>query len=91
MTPLALRRQGREAFNPQVSEPLDLCPHQKEFKISLWMEGWYEEEKEHNKQQKEADEKENLHDDIMAEIESLQRSSSVSGLVKLLIDRGILL
>lgn len=92
MTPSKLRRQGREAFDPN-SDPSDFCPYgalTSPSNYGNWMEGWCGEEKAYKKQQKEADENEALHDEIMAEIESLQRSSSVSGLVKLLINRGIL-
>lgn len=86
MTPSKIRRQGREAFDPSIDNPMEFCSYQSEYAISTWMEGWEEGKKVWESEQQESNDIDSLHDEIMAGLET----GSVSDLVKLLIKKGIL-
>jgi ribosome modulation factor len=87
-SPGKMRRQGREAFveghDPEVECPAYLSKIHNSYQKQNWIDGWDEAKKDCEA------ENEELHISIMEEIEYLQKSSSISELVKLLIDRGIL-
>jgi len=50
MTPSKLRRQGREAFDPSIDDPNEICPYgvlTSPSNYGNWMEGWKEGETLH--------------------------------------------
>ena len=91
-SPGKIRRQGREAFEDGYSiedNPYMIVPHS--CNHECWEKGWEQARSKEEAEQKELSDDFNLHEEIIAEIETCGPvSSSVSSLVMLLIKRGVL-
>ena len=81
-SPSAKIKEGRDAFYGSAKsncDPIAACPYVITSDNGLnWIKGW------------EIQYREDLHSSVMSEIECLERSSSVSGLVMFLIQKGII-
>ncbi len=72
-TPSSRRREGRNAFEPGLtdSEALAQCPYRDSYSSEDWMDGWHEEQATFDSQQEERDYEQEERDDEQEEFDLL--------------------
>ena len=89
-SPSHIRRQGRKAF--EEGYLLDDNPYNDHFYFGCWEDGWKQAATEEADEEKEKRADEELYENIMSQIETDgPENTAVGNLVRLLIDKGILI